>query len=211
VVHRDLVSCDPERAVDQLVDELSARVWRLRVLIEGASPEPAGPDRIRAAACTLVARMAPARTGSATAADQLMAALWSDDTSDRVSDGWWSTPLGTLVERARSVSIRPALDGEPAISVEISDDGVSVTATLRGEFDLAAIPTVTAALCPHLGMAVIVDLAAIDFLDSSGLHCLLDLRREAASRGGQVTIENPSPVARRVLQIAGLRPTVVDW
>jgi anti-anti-sigma factor len=206
----DHATIDRERAVDQLVDELSSRVWRLKVLIEGASASPAATERadaVRAAANALVREMLPSRAGSEAAADQLMAALWSDGTGD-IGDDWWGTPLGRVVQQVRAMRDAP----DPAdlcaqqlpLSVDVSSDGARVTAALSGEFDLAARSAVTAAIRPHLGGAVTVDLAAIEFLDSAALHCLVDLRREAADRGGQLTIRNPSRVATRVLQIAGL-------
>jgi anti-anti-sigma factor len=208
---RDHATIDRERAVDQLVDELSSRVWRLKVLIEGASGSPTETERtdaVRAAANALVGEMSPSRAGSEATADQLMAALWSDGARDRICDDWWGTPLGRLVQEVRAMrgSPDPAdLCAEPSpLSVDLSSDATSVTASIRGEFDLAARSTVTAAIRPHLGGAVTVDLTAVEFLDSSGLHCLVDLRREAADRGGRLTIRNPSRVAMRVLQIAGL-------
>ena len=57
-----------------------------------------------------------------------------------------------------------------------------------------------------------VDLSGVDFIDSSGLHALLTTRRLLLERDSTLTIVNPSPCARRLLELTGCTEifTVVD-
>ncbi len=208
-MNRDLICQEQERAVDQLVDELSARVWRLRTLIDGTAQHGDPVDRVRTAADELVARMSPCGPDSVAAADQIVAALWADESSRHISDDWWTTPLGCLVQRVRAAATHDGVSCAP-ISVAIANDGEAVTAVLAGEFDLAATGPVRQALEPHLGSRVGIDLKAIEFLDSSGLCCLLTLRRDAHRRGGHISIGATSQAVRRLVELAGLPPTVFD-
>jgi len=89
-----------------------------------------------------------------------------------------------------------------AVSVTSGTD--NVTARLDGEFDIAAVQGVSTALEPHLHRHVTVDMHAVEFLDSSGIHCLVRLRDEATRRGGHLTLQTISPPVRRVLDIVGL-------
>lgn len=89
-------------------------------------------------------------------------------------------------------------------AVRVTSDAATVTAHLTGEFDLASVGDVSEALELHLHRNVAVDMREVDFLDSSGIHCLLRMRDEAAKQGGRLTLHSISPVVRRVLDIVGL-------
>jgi anti-sigma B factor antagonist len=49
--------------------------------------------------------------------------------------------------------------------------------------------------------AIVVDLAALRFLDCSGIRALLRAERDAAADGCILTVRNPQPVVERVLRI----------
>jgi anti-anti-sigma factor len=93
-----------------------------------------------------------------------------------------------------TVVVRPLLDGA----------GVSIA----GEFDMAAAGYVTASVRPHLGTEVVVDLDAVTFMDSSGLHCLLGLQGEAAALEGRVRVGKVSPVVARLFDLSGVTDTL---
>lgn len=80
-------------------------------------------------------------------------------------------------------------------------DANHVVAAISGEFDLHAGPLVTAALQPHLGDLVTIDLADVTFMDSSALQCLLQLHTEALAQGGRLEAGSMSPVVQRVLEL----------
>ena len=52
---------------------------------------------------------------------------------------------------------------------------------------------------------VVVDLAGVDFIDSTGLRCLLKARRDAEGRGTTVRYVHPQPLVVRLLDITGTR------
>ncbi len=51
--------------------------------------------------------------------------------------------------------------------------------------------------------AVEVDLSGVDFIDSSGLQALLTARRLLLERDSTLSVVNPSPCARRLLELTG--------
>ena len=81
-----------------------------------------------------------------------------------------------------------------------SCDGHAVVA-LRGELDLADAMAVAAALTAVAARepGIIVDLAALEFIDSSGVAALARGRRQARQAGGDLILAAPQQVVMRVL------------
>lgn len=52
------------------------------------------------------------------------------------------------------------------------------------------------------GRTVVLDLAAVDFMDSSGLGALVYALREAGACGGRLVVDNPQPRVRRLFESA---------
>ncbi len=50
---------------------------------------------------------------------------------------------------------------------------------------------------------VVLDLAELDFIDSSGLGVLAGAHRRMRSKGGELRLRSPSSGTRKVLEIAG--------
>jgi len=84
-------------------------------------------------------------------------------------------------------------------------DGHIVVA-LRGELDLVDAASVAAAITAVTVCEpdVIVDLAALTFIDSSGVAALAHGRREARRAGGNLVLAAPQQQVRRVLAITRL-------
>lgn len=83
------------------------------------------------------------------------------------------------------------------------------TVVLRGEFDLASVPELTACFERVLATntaAINVDLAAVSFIDSAALGALLDAFRKLRDRDGRLVVTTASAVAVRTFDIAGLAP-----
>ncbi|MEU5786286.1 STAS domain-containing protein [Micromonospora purpureochromogenes] len=80
--------------------------------------------------------------------------------------------------------------------------------SVAGEVDFATSGELRAALDAVLadltGTPVEVDLAEVPFLDSSGVHVLLDAYAWAADRDCPLVVANARPVVRRVLEITGV-------
>ena len=89
------------------------------------------------------------------------------------------------------------------VSINLSSrecDGRAVVA-LRGELDVADAASVAAALNAVAVRAreLIVDLAGLEFIDSSGLAALLPAREQARKAGGDLLPAGPQDQVLRVL------------
>jgi anti-sigma B factor antagonist len=96
-----------------------------------------------------------------------------------------------------------AVDGGASITSAIDDRGVLVVA-LAGELDLASVPAVETRLASILESAtrpVVVDVAALSFIDSSGIAMLL----RAAEVVGPLTIRHPSRTVLRIIDAIGVQ------
>jgi anti-sigma B factor antagonist len=81
-------------------------------------------------------------------------------------------------------------------------EGIVIVA--EGELDLIGAPALAAAL-PDAGDApVILDLAGVGFMDSSGLRALLEARQACLDAGRRFAIARPSDAVRRVLELVDL-------
>lgn len=85
----------------------------------------------------------------------------------------------------------------------LQDDGVHVV-TLHGVLDLANAARVRDALVEVVGSTVVVDLAGLSFLDSSGIAALLGARSEILAAGKDFRLRGARGVVRRVLEVTGL-------
>jgi anti-sigma B factor antagonist len=61
---------------------------------------------------------------------------------------------------------------------------------------------------PH----VVVDMAGVEFCDSTGMNVLLAALRRVRERGGELVLAAPRPAVRKILQVTGLESvfTVFD-
>jgi anti-sigma B factor antagonist len=84
-------------------------------------------------------------------------------------------------------------------------DGQAVVA-LRGELDVIEAASLAAALVAVAARAprIIADLAALDFIDSSGAAALVLARREARRAGGDLLLAAPREQVLRFLNASGL-------
>lgn len=81
--------------------------------------------------------------------------------------------------------------------------------TLAGEIDLSVADTIDAMIIRHLTtdatVGVVVDLAAVTFLDSTGISALLKGRRLADQVGALFHVIKAHGPVLRVLELAGVR------
>ncbi len=88
-----------------------------------------------------------------------------------------------------------------SIRVLLDPDGVVVA---EGDIDLAGGPLLDTAIVRVEGPnPVVIDLAAVEFIDSSGLRSLLAASRRAESRNTHVVLRKPSTGVMRLLSITG--------
>jgi anti-sigma B factor antagonist len=95
-----------------------------------------------------------------------------------------------------------------AVSTDRSDPERPVL-VLSGEIDLACADDVAeagVALLHHTpGPArIVVDLGAVEFLDSSGLSALLQIRRAAVAQGVEVALRDVTRSVGVLLQLTGV-------
>jgi anti-sigma B factor antagonist len=97
------------------------------------------------------------------------------------------------------------LSGTPRarLTVTTGPDGSGLRVGLDGELDIASLPDVAApldALLAREPQPVHLDLAGLQFLDSSGVTVLIRI----ANHFAPVTAGNATPVVARVVQVLGL-------
>lgn len=75
---------------------------------------------------------------------------------------------------------------------------------LYGQLDLANADRVREMLIDVGGSTVVVDLAGLRFLDSSGIAALLGARNEITAAGHGFELRGAQGIVRRVLEVTGL-------
>jgi anti-anti-sigma factor len=91
---------------------------------------------------------------------------------------------------------------------------------VRGELDMQTAPAFGAFLevaASRPGCLVVVDLADLSFIDASGLGQLARVRARLRKNGSRLAITAPSPMAYKLLELAGFtgavhveRPALVE-
>jgi anti-anti-sigma factor len=79
--------------------------------------------------------------------------------------------------------------------------------TVAGEIDLDTAPRLTVAIEHALAAGALdlwIDLSTTEFMDSSGLHVLLEARRATQQLNRRLAIICPRGFIRRVFEVAGL-------
>jgi anti-anti-sigma factor len=89
--------------------------------------------------------------------------------------------------------------------IDVQDDGALLVLRLRGDLDMAAVPEVENVVgrLPRDRSGIVVDLAELRFLDSTGLRLLLTLQQR--QDGMPVAFTEPERRVARVLDITGVR------
>jgi anti-anti-sigma factor len=95
-----------------------------------------------------------------------------------------------------------------AFSTDVKRVGDTTYIALTGELDIAAVPELRELAHAELNApnchALVFELGELSFVDSTGVGCLVETHQYAAARDQQVTIRNPAPRVRRVLEIGGM-------
>ena len=96
----------------------------------------------------------------------------------------------------------------PPFSISVDDQGRRVAIAARGELDLATAPAFEEAILPVVssGRHAVVDLRALDFMDSSGVRVIVAAHHAAGEHDGRLSLVrlDPSSPIHRVLAISGL-------
>jgi anti-sigma B factor antagonist len=93
------------------------------------------------------------------------------------------------------------------LSCDVAHEGAKTIVSVVGEVDLLSSPALRHCLLMSCspGTTVVVDMAGVTFMDSTGLGVLVGARSRAQAVGGELWLRQPTPQIARVLEITGLR------
>jgi len=93
------------------------------------------------------------------------------------------------------------------LRIEVADTTSPTTVVLNGEIDLSTSSRLREALMAIARSgetSVVVDMAHVTFMDSSGLAALVGPLKRFRRTGGEITLRSPTKGVRKVLEITGL-------
>jgi anti-anti-sigma factor len=114
------------------------------------------------------------------------------------------------------MSLSPVRRAEKAtLGIEVRPSPREVAIVVRGELDLATVPTLRAVLdgVDPRHHRIVLDLRDVTFLDSMGVGLLVEASRRCASELCELALRSPSERVRQVLELTGLHemlPVVGD-
>ncbi|MDV6317099.1 STAS domain-containing protein [Idiomarina sp. HP20-50] len=91
-----------------------------------------------------------------------------------------------------------------SVSRDFSNDGKQLIIAIKGKFDFSLVQEFRQAYS-HIGDShptVIIDLRETDYLDSSALGMLLNMRKSLGSSVKGIQLVNAKPDVRRILDIS---------
>ena len=99
-----------------------------------------------------------------------------------------------------------ARDRKPGFDSEFT--GISLRIKLRGEIDHHSAVAVRSAIDDMIRAKrpaeLIIDMSAVDFMDSSGLGLIMGRYNTMRELGGSVRVADPSPSTEKIMKLAGL-------
>jgi anti-sigma B factor antagonist len=102
--------------------------------------------------------------------------------------------------------------GSPLV-IERVQDARTVVLVLRGEIDLASAPQLENAAIEAVTATgpsrIVIDLAGVEFMDSTGLATLIKAQSQARSNNRSLILRHVPPQAQRVLEISGFAEAFV--
>lgn len=88
----------------------------------------------------------------------------------------------------------------------VREEAGALVATFAGEVDLEHSPTARRVLleCVEQGKKVLVDLSAVEYMDSSGIASLVEAFQLSRKKGTEFALVSVNAAPRRVLELARL-------
>ena len=103
-----------------------------------------------------------------------------------------------------------ARDRKPGFDSEFT--GIALKIKLRGEIDHHSAVAVRSAMDTmirsKLPKELIVDMSAVDFMDSSGLGLIMGRYNTMKEIGGEIKVADPSPGTEKIMRLAGMERIV---
>jgi anti-sigma B factor antagonist len=96
------------------------------------------------------------------------------------------------------------------LSIDILTDEISTVVALTGDLDIQTAPALRERLAalPDEARIVIVDLSAVEFLDSSGVGVLVGAAEECREAGRSLRLACPPPRVQKVFRISRLAEVI---
>jgi anti-anti-sigma factor len=93
-----------------------------------------------------------------------------------------------------------------AVDCEVAEDEDGVSVAVSGEIDITVADELETWLLESCEgkEALSLDLGSVAFMDSSGLHMLIRLKRELEQSGRQLLVTNVSEPVEELLSVSGL-------
>ena len=86
------------------------------------------------------------------------------------------------------------------LEISINDTGLALT----GEIDAYTAPALAEAIGQCQQPYVLINMAGVEFVDSSGLRVLIEAHQAAQAAERRIQLTNPSPAVSRLLEISGI-------
>jgi anti-anti-sigma factor len=95
-----------------------------------------------------------------------------------------------------------------AFSIDVAREEGTTVISVSGALDLNSVPTLLegakAVLGDRTANGLVLDFANVDFLDSTGLGCLVEIRQVAEDAGKPVALRAVPAATARVIELGGL-------
>ena len=93
-----------------------------------------------------------------------------------------------------------------ALAIDVKREDGTTCLVLRGDLDLSTAPDLREALVEVIdeGARIVIDMEAIDFLDSAGLGILVGGLKRARTSGGELELVCSSRAVLKPIEITGL-------
>jgi anti-sigma B factor antagonist len=98
------------------------------------------------------------------------------------------------------------------VEVDHEDEGQTLRVRPHGDIDLASISALEqclASLTAATAELVVVDLADVAFIDSTGINAILRADADRQAHGSRVRVAHPTDAARRALAVLDLLDLVL--
>jgi anti-sigma B factor antagonist len=96
---------------------------------------------------------------------------------------------------------------EPTIALAVEHYDGSAVVTVGGDLEFGTAASLRSTLIDLSQQGcdpLVIDLEALEFIDSTGLSLLVQAKQRVESQGHQFILRNPTQRVRRVLEISGL-------
>ncbi|GAB2575793.1 hypothetical protein GCM10027168_05950 [Streptomyces capparidis] len=93
-----------------------------------------------------------------------------------------------------------------SLPVVVRNDGSTVVLQPHGEVDHDSVPALRAAVAgmPEPLPPLAIDMSRVPFMDSAGIHALIDIRRRCLASGGGLTVVGLRAQPARLVRLVGL-------